>query len=194
MAIEEHLLTIVSKGAALAGMFTSPPESVGMAQNKYQTRQLDNRVYCKRVSREAESNNLLKKDGPRLEYPLIAKPSRGWALEGVWKAVIESSIDGPEIEANMVIIDGGLIFAEINDDFPSPGDSDMASKFANFFEDSNMIPSRLPQRELVTAPATNNDSMANSEPLKKPAVQTDVASEDDTTGLRRMPDSIPLSA
>lgn len=67
------------------------------------------------------------------------------------KAVIESSIDGPEIEANMVIIDGGLIFAEINDDFPSPGDSDMASKFANFFEDSNMIPSRLPQRELVTA-------------------------------------------
>ena len=174
MTIEEHLLTLVSKAAEIMGLSTSPSGSVGMAQNKYQTRQLDKTVFCSHVNSMSDFEDLIQREGKSFEYPLIVKPSRGWASEGVWKVsneydlrdavsrlwkdsftawhghevVIETYVDGPEVDANMVLVDGEVLFFEVNDDFPSPGDKDGASKFANFVEDSNMIPSRLPRDEL----------------------------------------------
>lgn len=174
MTIEEHLLTLVSKAAVIMNLSTSPPESVGMAQNKFQTRQLDKTIFFSRVSSASELDSLIEREGKGLTYPLIVKPSKGWASEGVWRVsneadlreavsrlwkdsfaawhgnevVIEAYVDGPEVDANMVLLDGEVLFFEVNDDFPSPGDNDEASGFANFVEDSNMIPSRLPQREI----------------------------------------------
>ena len=174
MTIEEHLLTLVSKAAEMMDLFTSPSESVGMAQNKYQTRQLDKTVFCSHVSSASDLEDLVKREGKSFNYPLIVKPSRGWASEGVWRVsnefdlrdavsrlwkdsftawhghevVIESYVDGPEVDANIVLLDGEVLFFEVNDDFPSPGDKDDTLKFANFVEDSNMIPSRLPREEV----------------------------------------------
>lgn len=174
MTIEEHLLTLVSKAAALMNLPTSPPESVGLAQNKYQTRQLDKTVFSSSVSSAPELEELIHKGRQNFSYPLIVKPSRGWASEGVWKVfdefdlrekvsrlwkdsfaawhgrevVIETFVDGPEVDVNMVMFEGEVLFFEVNDDFPSPGDKTNASRFANFVEDSNMIPSQLPQREI----------------------------------------------
>ena len=176
MTIEEHLLTLVSKAAALMNLPTSPPESVGMAQNKYQTRQLDKTVFSSSVNSASELEDLIQQEGQTFSYPLIVKPSRGWASEGVWKAfdesdlrekvsrlwkdsfaawhgrevVIETFVDGPEVDVNMVMLEGEVLFFEVNDDFPSPGDKPNAARFANFVEDSNMIPSQLPQREIHT--------------------------------------------
>ena len=174
MTIEEHLLTFVSKAAEIMGLSTSPSGSVGMAQNKYQTRQLDKTVFCSHVNSASDLEDLIQREGKSFDYPLIVKPSKGWASEGVWKVsnecdlrdavsrlwkdsftawhghevVIETYVDGPEVDANMVLVDGEVLFFEVNDDFPSPGDKDDASTFANFVEDSNMIPSRLPRDEL----------------------------------------------
>ncbi len=174
MTIEEHLLTLVSRAAVIMNLPTSPPESVGMAQNKFQTRQLDKTVFFSRVSSAPELDSLIEREGKGLMYPLIVKPSKGWASEGVWRVsneadlrdavsrlwkdsfaawhgkevVIETYVDGPEVDANMVLLDGEVLFFEVNDDFPSPGDDGEASGFANFVEDSNMIPSRLPPREI----------------------------------------------
>lgn len=185
MTLDEHLLTIVSRAAQLAGFKTSPPESVGMAQNKFQTRQLDSNVYCRLLRSPADLEAMIAEDGPRLPYPLIVKPSKGWSSEGVWKVaneqelrnrvpmlwqegftawhghdvVVETYVEGPEVDANLVLADGELVFFEVNDDFPSSGDYDdpneaaqsptSVAPVANFVETSNMLPSALSPKELT---------------------------------------------
>ncbi|TGJ78729.1 hypothetical protein E0Z10_g10033 [Xylaria hypoxylon] len=182
--LDEHLISYVSQAAALLGLHTSPPDSIALAQNKFRTRQLDVNVYCRLVSSVKDLEQLLAEDGPRLSYPLIVKPSKGWSSEGVWKVaneqelrtrvpmlwqdaftawhghdvVIETYIDGPEVDANLVLVNGELVFFEVNDDFPSPGDYDITDKdrvstlskapVANFVETSNMLPSALPHDEI----------------------------------------------
>ena len=174
MTIDEHLLTRVSKTAEYLGLPTSPSASVGMVQNRYQTRQLDKTVFCAHVDSASELEDLVQREGKSLDYPLIVKPSKGRASEGVWRVsneadlrdavgrlwkdsftashshevVIESYVNGPEIDANVVLLDGEMLFFEVNDDFPSPGDQDGAPRFANFVGDPNMKPTRLPRREI----------------------------------------------
>ncbi|GKT82682.1 glutathione synthetase ATP-binding protein [Colletotrichum tofieldiae] len=180
MTVDEHLLTIVSHAATLLGLPTSSPESIGLAQNKFQTRQLDANVFCRLVRSPADLDKLLAEEGPRIQYPLIVKLSKGWSSEGVWKVsdeqqlrarvpmlwkdaftawhghdiVIETYVDGPEVDANMVLVDGEVVFFEVNDDFPSPGDyddgkaKDESSPVANFVETWNMLPSALAPCEL----------------------------------------------
>ncbi|KAI0415877.1 hypothetical protein F5X98DRAFT_204125 [Xylaria grammica] len=181
--VDEHLLTIVSQIAALLGLKNSPPQSVGLAQNKFQTRQLDTNVYCRLVRSTDDLEALIAEDGASLRYPLIVKPSKGWSSEGVWKVaneqelrarvptlwqdtftawhgrdvVVETYVEGPEVDANMVLVDGDVAFFEVNDDFPSPGDYDheegegqaAPARVANFVETSNMLPSALPSSELA---------------------------------------------
>ncbi|KAJ5168600.1 uncharacterized protein N7482_004194 [Penicillium canariense] len=175
LTIEEHLLSVLPTAAVMLGLHTSPPDSCVLAQNKYRTRMLDQGdLMCHSLKSPSDLEQMLSIDSPRLVYPLIVKPSRGWASEGVWKVqsedelreatsrlwkdsftewhghevVIEPYIEGPEIDANMVVLDGEILFFEVNDDFPSPGDLEGAPSFANFVESSNMIPSRLPATEL----------------------------------------------
>lgn len=105
----------------------------------------------------------------RLGYPLIVKPVQGHSSEGVTRVqddaelattvqnlrlhfpgrdiLVERYHQGPEVDANIVLMDGDVIFSEINDDFPSSGDVDGTSCFA---EQSTIIPSRLPGSELQT--------------------------------------------
>ena len=110
-----------------------------------------------------------------LSLPLIVKPANGWASEGVCKVtceeelrdavlriwqpafsdkygrdsqslvLVEPYVDGPEVDANLVLIDGEIIFFEANDDFPSSGDSGGQS----FVETLNAMPSMLPENELA---------------------------------------------
>ncbi|GKT43051.1 fumipyrrole biosynthesis protein C [Colletotrichum spaethianum] len=180
MTLDEHLLTIVSHAATLLGLPTSSPESIGLAQNKFQTRQLDANVFCRLVRSVADLEKLLVEEGPRILYPLIVKPSKGWSSEGVWKVadeqqlrirvamlwqdaftawhghdiVIETYVDGPEVDANMVLVNGEIVFFEANDDFPSPGDYDdgkakvESGPVPNFVETGNMLPSALAPCEL----------------------------------------------
>jgi hypothetical protein len=86
ISAEEHLHTIISHAATKLGFNTSPPESVGLAQNKFETRQLDTNIFCRLVSSLADLEKMLSDDGPELLYPLIVKPSKGWSSEesGKW--------------------------------------------------------------------------------------------------------------
>lgn len=109
-----------------------------------------------------------------LALPLIVKPANGWASEGVCKVscaqelrdavmriwqptfsdkygrdsqsvvLVEPYVDGPEVDANLVLVNGEIVFFEVNDDFPSPGDSDGQG----FVEVLNAMPSALPASEL----------------------------------------------
>ncbi|KAJ5556992.1 hypothetical protein N7494_000907 [Penicillium frequentans] len=179
ISVDEHLHSIIAVAATHLGFNTSPPESVSLAQNKFRTRQLDNNVFCRLVRTPEELEKLISEDGQHFSYPLIVKPSKGWSSEGVWKVaneqelrekvpllwrdsftawhgrdiVIETYIDGPEVDANMVLVDGEIAFFEVNDDFPSAGDGialEANTRVPNFVETSNMLPSFLPPFELAS--------------------------------------------
>ncbi|KAF7862878.1 uncharacterized protein EAF02_010427 [Botrytis sinoallii] len=109
-----------------------------------------------------------------LSLPLIVKPANGWASEGVCKVtcedelrdavlrlwqppfsekygrdsqglvLVEPYVDGPEVDANLVLVDGEIVFFEVNDDFPSSGDGDGQG----FVETLNAMPSALPESEI----------------------------------------------
>jgi biotin carboxylase len=105
-----------------------------------------------------------------LQYPLIVKPTRGQASEGVHIAhsekdlvtaverdctafpgkryLVEPYVSGPEVDANLVLLDGEIVFDEINDDFPSPAELPGASS-SSFAETSTIMPSLLPHSELL---------------------------------------------
>lgn len=79
---------------------------------------------------------MLSEDGSQLAYLLIIKTSKCWSSEGVWtvaneqelrekvpllwresfaawhsnEVVIETYVEGPQIDANMLLVDSGIVF------------------------------------------------------------------------------------
>ncbi|MBE3049802.1 ATP-grasp domain-containing protein [Candidatus Bathyarchaeota archaeon] len=123
-----------------------------------------------------ELDHVLGERGNRLQFPLIVKPCTGWNSDCVVKArdekelyaavrrasarhadsankstavVVEPYIDGPEIDANFVVLDGEVLFCDITDDFPCSGDlaATEGTAAANFMETLMDVPSGLPEDE-----------------------------------------------
>ncbi|TID07191.1 hypothetical protein CH35J_000775 [Colletotrichum higginsianum] len=119
-----------------------------------------------------------KGGGHALSYPLIVKPCTGWNSDCVVKArnegelraavlraserhaasaarstsvVIEPYVDGPEVDANFIVLDGEVLFCDVTDDFPCSADlpGTEATKAANFMETLMDVPSALPDGEKV---------------------------------------------
>lgn len=115
-----------------------------------------------------------KEGQPPLAYPMVVKPVVGWCSDCVSKVrslselemavqkasdrhaqsaspstvvVVEPYVDGPEVDANFALLDGEIVFCDINDDFPSPADVPGAGYKANFQETQNVMPSALPAAE-----------------------------------------------
>ncbi|KAL2257920.1 hypothetical protein VTK26DRAFT_8976 [Humicola hyalothermophila] len=125
----------------------------------------------------AELEAVLRERGGALSYPLIVKPCTGWNSDCVVKVrdegelraavgrasgrhansaarntrvVVEPYIDGPEVDANFVILDGEVLFCDVTDDFPCPGDlvhADGETFAANFMETLMDVPTALPEDE-----------------------------------------------
>lgn len=128
------------------------------------------------LSSSAEISSLLKSQrGQQLTYPLVVKPSLGWNSDCVSRVsdqteleeavrrasarhagaaspscgvVIEPYIEGPEVDANIVLLDGQIVYFDIEDDFPSRGDAENAGIDANFQETQVLLPSMLPKDEV----------------------------------------------
>ncbi len=113
-------------------------------------------------------------DSSLLTFPRIVKPVVGWSSECVARVeseaelvaavqrasdrhaasptpstavVVEPYVAGPEVDANLVVLDGEVLFCDISDDFPSEGDRAGAGLWANFEETQNVMPSALPAAE-----------------------------------------------
>ncbi|KAK3332274.1 hypothetical protein B0T19DRAFT_439126 [Cercophora scortea] len=114
-------------------------------------------------------------------YPLVVKPVVGWCSDCVSKVsddgelevavqkasarhassakpstavVVEPYVDGPEVDINFALLDGAVLFYEVNDDFPSSADlhdsGDLDSRAnLNFQETQNVMPSALPAEEIT---------------------------------------------
>lgn len=138
---DEFVLPTV-KAAEILGLPTEPIASYLQAHNKYEARQL-----LSPNIQNLLVNSVAQLEDPSVasqlqafQYPLIVKPSRGGGSRGVKKAkdpsslrqavqkleetglskhgvLIETYIDGPEVDANFVLWDGDLLFCEISDNF-----------------------------------------------------------------------------
>ena len=151
----------------MLGLPTESPAAVACASNKYQARLVAGGAPPTALvadvldlkSRMAEKAFIPK-------YPLIVKPNMGAGSVYVYKVdteaellqavkrtgegsgkkvLIEAYIDGPELDVNIILLDGEVIFFEISDDFPSPGDHGIPD--GDFWENSNVLPSNLPAEE-----------------------------------------------
>jgi hypothetical protein len=106
-----------------------------------------------------------------LQYPLAVKPCRGAASRGAKKVndqeimrqaicqmeddglakdgnLLETHVDGPEVDANFVLWDGQLLWAEISDDFPCKADRADATVEGGFAEALMLLASSLPPDEV----------------------------------------------
>jgi biotin carboxylase len=159
----------VAKAAIQLQLPTAPLSAVETAVDKYKTRSLfRGDCECLQVNSSAELRELLS-DGLDPEFPLIVKPSQGWASEGVSKVtsvdelfnavaalepasdgnsiIIETYLEGPEVDANFVLQDGNILFYELVDDFPCTSERDDLPGQQNFLETEMLYPSKLPSNE-----------------------------------------------
>ncbi|KAJ3415922.1 ATP-binding cassette sub- C member 8 [Chytridiales sp. JEL 0842] len=168
-AISDVNLIPTACAALKLGLPTSTPESYAIAIDKLKTRELapseSERFYIIR-----NKDDLVNAMMSGISYPCVLKPRQGQGsllvtkcidetdLLKTWEdmyhrstnsevsaaeTVLEPFVDGPEVDVNMIIQDGKLLFCEICDQDPCPGDSDDSTQ-KNFLETGEVYPSSLP--------------------------------------------------
>lgn len=157
----------VANAAQKLGLPTSEPKSYEIATDKFKTSEFEGHDALLAIGAEGVRKIAAHQ---ALSYPLIIKPCNGWSSEGVLLVnaaseleeaaksidtsrhgsdlVVERYCDGPEVDANFVIMDGEILFSEICDDFPKGADSNGQASLATFIELSSVFPSALPFNEL----------------------------------------------
>ncbi|KAI1163106.1 glutathione synthetase ATP-binding domain-like protein [Nemania serpens] len=168
----------VARACEVLGLPNSTSAAFLIAEDKFKSRQIepDGGVDALWMSSaEYLENVLASPNPPHIQYPVVVKPCIGWCSECVSKVhskqelmqaatraserhrtspmqrtdlMIEPYIEGPEIDANVVLAAGEIIFFEVADDFPSLAD-DKHNKWDDPFQETWMVfPSRLPHNEV----------------------------------------------
>lgn len=175
MTVDDRYLVSVAQVAERLRLPTSSPMAYGIATDKFKTRScgIDQRPAIQ-VSGIPQLQRLLQNSPSNLSYPLVVKPCHGRGSNAVTKvfdqeqlfqavqhacapkeefftlnnnAMIEPYIDGPEVDINIVLWDGKILFSEISDDFPSAGDEKHKHSARNFLETKTVSPSGLANSE-----------------------------------------------
>lgn len=159
----------IAQAAPQVGLQTASQEALRIATNKYLTSVFaGHEAY--RASSLDEALDIAKKTV--IPYPLIIKPCDGWSSEGVSRVdnidalttavnsidtsrhgtefVIEKYCDGPEVDVNLVLLDGEVLFFEVCDDLPKSADINgpTVGSLHNFHELNSVYPSSLPSKEI----------------------------------------------
>jgi formate-dependent phosphoribosylglycinamide formyltransferase (GAR transformylase) len=177
VAYRDHLLVTAAKVAEELGLPTSPPSAVETCVNKHAMR-LRTMANCSQMLYAEDLNHLkqLVTSLPQpLEFPLVVKPSEGQGSVGVSKVtntqqlydavtgitnygqksgvksgvIVETYIDGPEVDANFVMLDGEVLFSEVVDNFPCTADDEEDQQTDSFLERDMVYPSGLSEPEIA---------------------------------------------
>ena len=163
-------LSATAKAAQILGIGTYLPEAIDACTNKQKMRELTSpSLPIISTTGAFDLERQLRTLRNALAYPLIVKPTTGNSSEGVIKVsseaellaavfriethfpgksmLIEPYASGPEVDANFVLLNGQVLFSEINDDFPSLAEIPEANS-SSFAEMSTIMPSVLPKSEL----------------------------------------------
>ncbi|KAH6840608.1 hypothetical protein B0I37DRAFT_219251 [Chaetomium sp. MPI-CAGE-AT-0009] len=182
--VSDNFFVTAARVAEALGLPTNPVSAFETSVDKYRSRLLqDAPGHTARVTSVEELNTLLSAPANGNAaftpvYPLIVKPTKGWSSECVSKvsspgdlalavqkatarhgsaAVIEPFFDGPEIDANFVLLDGEILFWEVADEPPCQADRRDASVQDTFSPEALTLPSALPEREQAVARDTLRD-------------------------------------
>ncbi|PNP80151.1 hypothetical protein FNYG_06519 [Fusarium nygamai] len=173
ITFSDEYVIATAKAAEMLNLETEPVESIITAHYKDATRKVLNTPNMQSFRLESTAdldNEDISKALENLKYPLVIKPCRGGASRGVKKVqnrhklreainqlesdgltkygiLLETYINGPEIDANIALWDGELMFAEITDDFPCMADASDATIADNFGETVMVSPTLLSQKE-----------------------------------------------
>ncbi|KAH9904929.1 putative carnosine synthase 1, partial [Xylariomycetidae sp. FL2044] len=164
------LLVPAAAAAEILGLWTDGPEPFSYSTNKFLTRQLldpESKEHWSVTSVEELEARLGAQ--PPVRFPVVCKPFRGCGSMGVFRAedaeqlrysvsrtlatgsdpgvLIEPYVNDPEVDCNIVLLDGQVVFAEIVDDYPSEGDLGDNGNDKLFGESEAVTPSRLPADE-----------------------------------------------
>lgn len=160
--------------AEILGLPTEPARAMWQAHYKHDMRSLVNKSSIQAVFLDTAKrldDPALGENFRTLEYPLIVKPCRGAYSKGVKKVtddtsmrqavctleedgltehgiLLETYVDGPELDANFVLWNGQILFLEVTDNFPCLGDASGATPAENFAETVLISNSRLPPEEV----------------------------------------------
>jgi biotin carboxylase len=175
VSFSDKYLVPAAQSAQLLGLPGNCPSVLETCRDKYLSRMIDppEDFLCARFDRYDDVAGFLSKQrengGP--SYPLIVKPCSGFGSEGVAKVyndaglmnaaakanptdygrgasiTIETYIDGPEVDCNLVMWKGLPVFCEINDQLPSEADLPTATAMSNFLEVDQVMPSALVESE-----------------------------------------------
>jgi biotin carboxylase len=176
VTISDFRLPAIAKACEILGLPTSPHEAHVIAKDKAKTRMLEPDAHeaFTLTSAEELKHSLTNRDENTLQFPLVVKPCHGYnsdCVSKVWNekelteairrasarhadaadpntsVVVEPYIDGPEVDINLVLLDGEVISCEISDDFPCDGDAEDADFDAGFQETKVVMPTALPEDE-----------------------------------------------
>ncbi|KDB20057.1 hypothetical protein H109_07974 [Trichophyton interdigitale MR816] len=175
VTFSDEVVVATAKAAEILGLPTESPQAILCAHNKYETRKLLDTNNTQTQTLRLES--AVQLDDPPvamkvayMQYPLIVKPCRDGASRGVRKVnnyagmrqavqqleesgfskygiLLETYIDGPEVDANFVLWEGEILFCEISDELPCQADAMDATISDNFAETIMLLPSRLDPKE-----------------------------------------------
>lgn len=167
----------VAAAATILGLPGSPEQSVASCVDKSLLRLLpSNATSCQhyQFSSPDELATVIADYGEDIRFPMVLKPCSGTSSEGVFKIndldqlrvmavrnlqsssiggkygqkmMLETFVEGPEVDVNLTMLDGEVLFSEISDDFPSPADSDFSDVTDTFVDTGNAMPSILPATE-----------------------------------------------
>ncbi|KAJ4154567.1 hypothetical protein NW765_015601 [Fusarium oxysporum] len=173
ITFSDEYVIATAKAAEMLNLETEPVESIITAHYKDATRKVLNTPNMQSFRLESATdldNEEISKTLETLKYPLVIKPCRGGASRGVKRVqnhhrlreaidqleqdgltkygiLLETYISGPEIDANIALWDGELMFAEITDDFPCTADASDATIADSFGETVMVSPTLLCQKE-----------------------------------------------
>lgn len=179
----DPLLACVAIVAAKLGLATPPVTAYEVAGDKQKTSLSEGRA-AYRVHGSEEALAIVRREADSMVYPLIVKPCSGWGSEGVFRVddeaslvraiesidsarhgsslVVERYCEGPEVDANLVLSNGQLLFFEASDDFPKAADNVTATNHGalqTFIEVANVLPSALPSSELEILKKSLHESL-----------------------------------
>ncbi|KAI0439112.1 hypothetical protein F4803DRAFT_568897 [Xylaria telfairii] len=196
----EAMQVPVSVAASRLGLPHERTSAYERATNKYKLGLFQNRPAVLASTTE-DVLSLIGSPQNKLTFPLIVKPCFGLNSEGVTrvneeseledaiaaartsgksrsevgdKVLVERYCDGPEVDVNMIFVDGEVLFSEICDDFPKGADVNDAGKNVddtaatqrltpdqrrNFQETNMVFPSALPDDELAALKNTVENTL-----------------------------------
>jgi len=176
LTCRDHYKLPVAEAAVQLCLPTYPPSAYAIATDKFKTSVSEGHAAFQATSAE-EALQIVREQQHSLTFPLLIKPCNGFLSEGVFRAeslshleagaraldrfdadrhgrdfVIEKYCEGPEVDANVVLCDGEVVFFELSDDFPKSGDAKGSGRpggdvNSNFLELANVLPSALPDGE-----------------------------------------------